>query len=337
MKIMVFGRYYPDSAPRNIAVTLREMGHEVREVDDHLLGLSSIWWQKPTALLMRVFYSIECWHYRTLLKAAATWQPELIISTSRNLPPETVTKIRQETDARIVAWFLDHQAVMDRQYLLKGPYDALFFKDPYIVAFCRDKLEIPAYYLPECCNPRWHRRIPLTEADRARYGCDLTTAGNMYYYRALLLEQFKDYDFKIWGASYPRWLDSPLKRNYPGVFVAEEEKAKAFNAAKIVLNTFHFGEIEGVNQRTFEAAGCGGFQICEWRPELPRFFEPDREIVTYETKKELKEKVDYYLNRPQERREIADRGMARAHREHTYELRLQKMLSLIRGGADAPA
>jgi spore maturation protein CgeB len=337
MKIMVFGRQFPDSLARNIAVTLRDMGHDVQEVDDHLLGMAGFWWQKPAALLMRMFYRLERWHHGTFLKAAKAWQPELIINACANLPPEIVARIKEETDARIVAWFPDVQANLGRQYLFKAPYDALFFKDPYIVSFCRDKLELPAHYLPECCNPRWHRRIPLTEEDRKRYGCDLTTAGNMYYYRALLLEQFRDYDFKIWGASYPRWLESNLAANYPGVFVAEEEKAKAFNAAKIVLNTMHFGEIDGVNCRTFEAAGCGGFQICEWRPELPKYFEPDREIVTYNTKKELKEKVDYYLNRPQERREIADRGMARAHREHTYELRLRQMLSLIQGGPDAPA
>jgi spore maturation protein CgeB len=293
MKIMVFGRQFPDSFAKNIFVTLRDMGHEVKEVDDHLLGLAGFWWQKPAALLMRVFYRLEKWHHGTFLKAAKAWQPELIINACANLP--------------------------------------------HIVSFCRDKLELPAHYLPECCNPRWHRRIPLTEEDRKRYGCDLTTAGNMYYYRALLLEQFRDYDFKIWGASYPRWLTSTLTANYPGVFVAEGEKAKALNAAKIVLNTMHFGEIEGVNCRTFEVAGCGGFQICEWRPELPQFFEPDREIVTFASKKELKEKVDYYLHRPQERQEIADRGMARAHREHTYELRLRQMLSLIQGGPDAPA
>jgi len=308
---------------------LRQMGHEVREVDDHLMGMAGFWWQKPAALLMQVFYRLEGWHHQTFLKAAAAWQPELIINAYANLPPEIVARIKGETDARVAAWFPDHQANLGRQYLLKAPYDALFFKDPYIVDFCRKKLEKPAFYLPECCNPAWHRRLPLTPADRERYGCDLTTAGNMYYYRALLLEQFRDYDFKIWGVGYPRWLESPLALNYPGVFVAEEEKSKAFNAAKIVVNTFHFGEIDGVNCRTFEAAGCGAFQIAEARPELPKFFEPDREIVTYETKKELKEKVDYYLNRPRERQEIADRAYRRAHAEHTYKIRLEKMLQIL--------
>ena len=43
---------------------------------------------------------------------------------------------------------------------------------------------------------------------------------------------------------------------------------------------------------------------------------------------ELKERVDYYLAHPEERREIADRAYVWAHREHTYELRLREMFGV---------
>ena len=133
------------------------------------------------------------------------------------------------------------------------------------------------------------------------------------------------------GASFPCWMTMPLAHNYPGIFVAEEEKAKAFNAAKIVLNTLHFGEIEGLNARTFEAAGRGAFQIVDARPELAKFFKPDKEIVTLGTKKDLKENIDYYLHHPKERDQIADRSYVRDHREHTYEVRLRRLLHIVSG------
>lgn len=326
---MVIGRQFPDSFARNIALTLRQMGHEVQEVDDYLFGISGFRWQKPAALLIRIFPRLEEHHYHRLLRAAECWQPEIVINAYADLSPEIVKRFKEETDGVMISWFPDAQTNFGRQYILKAPYDALFFKDPYIVDFCRKKLELKAFYLPECCNPMWHRKVDLTADEWCRYSCDLTTAGNMYYYRALIMEQFQDYNFKIWGVTYPRWLDSPLYRKYQFVFVAEEEKAKAFNAAKIVLNTFHFGEIYGVNCRTFEAAGCGAFQICDYRPGLGEFFEPEKEIVTFESKKELIEKVKYYLHRPEERQEIAERAYQRAQREHTYKIRLEKMLGLI--------
>jgi spore maturation protein CgeB len=218
---------------------------------------------------------------------------------------------------------------LGRQYLMASDLDAWFFKDPYMVRVFRDKLDLNAFYLPEACNSLWHRRVELSAEDQRKYGCDLVTASNMYYYRAKSLEAFLNYNMKIWGTSYPAWLSSPLRAVYQDEYVAEEEKARAFNAARIVLNTMHYGEIDGVNCRLFEAAGCGAFQIADWKPALPDLFEPEKEIVTFRTQQDLKEKVEYYLVHPEERREIADRAYARAHREHTYEQRLEKMFEIL--------
>jgi spore maturation protein CgeB len=226
-------------------------------------------------------------------------------------------------------WYPDNLVNLGRQYLLVSDLDAWFFKDPYMVRIFRDKLALKAFYLPEACNSLWHRRVELSAADHRKYDCDLGTVSNMYYYRAKSLENFLNHDMKIWGKSYPSWLSSPLRPVYQDEYVAGKEKAKALNAAKIVLNTMHYGEIEGVNCRLFEAAGCGAFQIADWKPALPDLFEPEKEIVTFRTQKDLKEKVDYYLAHPKQRREIADRAYARAHREHTYEVRIRKMLDAL--------
>jgi spore maturation protein CgeB len=108
----------------------------------------------------------------------------------------------------------------------------------------------------------------------------------------------------------------------------ELEKSKAFNGAKIVVNTFQ-GEVEGVNLRTFEAAGCGAFQICEYRTALEELFEIGKEIVIFKNRDDLLEKVEYYLTHPEERKRIANAGHERANRDHTYKERIEKMLQII--------
>lgn len=328
MRILVFGPIYPDSFARNIIVALGEMGHQVAGVSP---------WEPPpwlpyySRLLARTAIQ-RLWSGdmgSLLLRRMRQFQPDICLNVYSDLEPGVVARLRRQTEAALVAWFPDHLANLRRQYLLAAPYHCLFFKDPYIVRFVCDKLGKKAFHLPECCNPLWHRRVELTPAERGFYGCDLTTAANMYYYRALLLEPFADYNLKIWGRSSPPWLNSSLRRVCQNHFVAELEKAKAFNAAQIVLNTMHYGEIESVNARVFETAGCGAFQISEYRDALARFFEPETEIVTFRTREELKEKVDYYLARPEERRVIADRAHARAYREHTYQHRLRYLLSVV--------
>jgi spore maturation protein CgeB len=334
LDIAVLGQVYPDSFARCILAGLAELGHHAWAVDRApLTSATNVRFTRLGRLLTAAseLRPLEQLEDRLASRALLAQSPELVIVTGKSLQPRTIARLRRTLGVPIVYWFPDHLANLGRQYPLVGSYDALFFKDPYIVEFATRKLRLTAYYLPEACFPRWHRRVNLSPEDQARYGCDLTLAGNMYVYRARLLEPLATYDLRIWGSQFPSWLDSPLRSRYPNVYVAEEEKAKAFNAAKIVLNTMHYGEIWGVNARTFEASGCGAFQIAESRPRLPDLFEPGREIETFESADELKEKVDYYLSHPVQRRAIADAGYARAHGEHTYAHRLERLLSLTYG------
>jgi spore maturation protein CgeB len=330
MRIVVAGSFYADSWAKHIAETLKSMGHSVLPVGDtqvyHHLNLG---WIYTWTILERAFPSIERRHQRGVIRAIEAFQPNLVVITYGDYAPEMIHEMRQASEAKLVAWYPDALSNLGRQYLLASDLDSWFFKDRYMVETFRAKLGLNAHYLPPACWPVWHRRVQLTEADRRKYGCDLCTASNMYYYRARMLEIFDAYDLKMWGIGYPPYLVSPLRAHYPGIYVAEGEKAKAFNAAKIVLNTMHYAEIEGVNQRLIEATGCGGFVITEWNPALPELFEPEHEVVTFRTRRELKEKVDYYLAHPEERQEIADRGYARAQRDHIYEKRFDRMLEIV--------
>ena len=330
MRILIAGKFYPDSFARCIATSAELMGHTVRAFEtERVSWRRNRIWKASWALLETAFPKIERERQSHVCKAVKEFGPDLILFPNEGFCPEIISELRRVTSAKLAIWYPDHLVNLGRQYMLAAEYDAWFFKDPYMADIFRTKVGLNAHYLPEACHSEWHRRHEPSEDVMRRYGCDLVTAGNMYYYRAKMLEVFRGYDLKVWGNSYPRWLQSPMRASYPGIYVAEEEKARAFNAAKIVINTMHYGEIEGVNCRLFEAAGCGAFQIADWKPALADLFEPEREIVTFRTLHELKEKTDYYLARPEERREIADRAYIRAHRDHTYEKRLQKMFEIL--------
>ena len=340
LNIVVIGGQYPDSLAKCVFVTLKDMGYAVYSVDDRNILFSNrllarrvvkigVTLRKIENFLIRSSSSFERRIYNNLCRLIEPYEPDLIITHSAWIPPEVISKLKQQTGATIVCWFPDHPANLGRQYLLAGEYDVLFFKDRFLVELAK-RVGRNAYYLPECIQPKWHKKVELSEEEMERYGCDITIAGNLYYYRALILEYLlkNGYDIKIWGPPVPRWLKSPVVKVHQNHYVAELEKAKAFRAAKICLNTFQ-GEVSGVNLRTFEIAGCGGFQICEYRPEVEEFFTPNEEIIVFYNLKDLKEKIDYYLTHPEERQAIADRAYERAHREHTYEKRLKQMLKVI--------
>ena len=331
MKVVISGYDLPDSLARNLKVTLQAMGHAT-EYADHWPWLHYEQPVRPfrqlvSSLILRI-PRFEIYRSLQIARQVILKKPDLFISVWSWLRPEAVKQIR-EVGIKAVLVYPDHIANLDRQYVLLAPYHRLFFKDPYAVRTFREKAGLEIEYLPEACNPMWHKPVELTDNDRRLYGCDITTASSMYPYRMRILESLADYNLKLWGPAAPSWLPSSLVRHQTGKNLFEHEKAKAFSAAKIVVNTMHYAEIEGVNVRTFEVAGCGAFQIADAKPALSELFVPDREIVTFTSREELRDKVAYYLKNENERSRIAQAGQVRAHREHTYTRRLERIFRAV--------
>ena len=82
------------------------------------------------------------------------------------------------------------------------------------------------------------------------------------------------------------------------------------------------------SDRLFESTGRGGFTIYPNIFGLDAYFEDKKEIVFYEhgDLKDLKEKIDYYLEHDEEREAIRAAGHERAKNEHTYVHRWQQIL-----------
>lgn len=330
MKIAVIGPQFPDSFARNVSVTLSHMGHTVSELN----GMAAVHNRTRLAngisqLLDKAFPQVERSRYRRLVNDIASLRADLVLVTIATLPPEIVHRIKSVSRCPVVCWYTDPAANLRRFYLLAGNYDALFIKEPFLVRTFRNNLGLNTYYLPEACNPRWHKQAEISDANLREYGCDIAGAGTLHYYRARMFEPFLDYDLKIWGCNAPSWLNSPVRKHYTDRFVAEESKSIAYRSAKVFINTIGILESEGVNCTLFEAAGCGAFQIADWKPVLAEHFVPEQEVVTYRSRGELMEKVKYYLEHPTERDQIAQRGYLRAHREHTYEHRLTAMFQVL--------
>ncbi|MCZ7612754.1 MAG: glycosyltransferase [Ignavibacteriaceae bacterium] len=116
---------------------------------------------------------------------------------------------------------------------------------------------------------------------------------------------------------------------YTGEFVFNESKCKAVLSAKINSNTLHPTEIEGLNARTFEIAGIGGFQIVNYRSELSNFFDDENELISFNNFDDLKEKIQFYIGNENLRNKIAKAGQERAYNEHTYKIRLRTLMEKV--------
>jgi spore maturation protein CgeB len=266
---------------------------------------------------------------RELLHCTSRFAPDLILVLHGNhLSPKTVALLRKVTRAPIVCWCQDHLATMGRQYLLGAGYDVIFVKDRYMLELFSSMVrDTHFHYLPEACNPRVHRPIELSPADQQCYRCEVMVYGSLYYYRQEILRQLGEFDLKIWGYS-PSWLVNCLKHRFAGGEVLMDDKVRAVRAARIALNTLHYAEVNSLNCRAFELAGCGAFQLITQRNVLSEHFIVGEELDSFSSVDDLIDKIRYYLERPELTAQIAQRAHVRAHSEHSYERRLQTIFDV---------
>ncbi len=107
-----------------------------------------------------------------------------------------------------------------------------------------------------------------------------------------------------------------------------------FLSSKIVINnhSMMFLDKENIyanNMRLYEATGCGALLITDYKENLKDIFEIDKEVLAYKNVDELVEKMKYYLNNENVRKEIALAGQKRTLSEHTYFNRMKELRKII--------
>jgi len=326
MRVGVVGPVAPDYFADNIGDALERTGHVVTYLGAAHSRYPSRMTTRVMTLARQALPSLDQRAQRSIADLALEAQCEVVINVDAYLMPAVVSRLKR-AGVPVAFWFPDHVALMGRQIMLLAPYDALFFKDPHIVDHLRATLGLPVYYLPQACNPRWHR--PMVQAATEPY---LVTAGNMHPCRVRVLERLiaKGIPVKLYGGTIPRWLpESPVRDVHTGRTILREEKARIFRSAAGVLNTMQLGEVAGVNSRLFEAAGCGAAVLTEFRPTVPELFDVGSEVLAYHDFDELVDLASRLLNDATLATQLGDAATRRAHRDHMYDQRVATILEKI--------
>ncbi len=106
---------------------------------------------------------------------------------------------------------------------------------------------------------------------------------------------------------------------------------KVFHNSKINLNITVRTIKSGIPLRVFDILGSGGFLITNYQPDIENYFEIGEDLVCYESREDLIEKVGYYLQHEEERKRIAKNGYQKVKQFHTYEIRLKEIFNIVSG------
>jgi len=260
------------------------------------------------------------------------YKPDMMFVLMGDTISSRILKEARQQGVVIANWFHDTVLAPTRKDFvlnISPAYDYFFMIDSEDVL---DYVKIGARCvrsIPLACAPEVHKRIHLTEEEQKKYGSEVCFVGTLKFDREEVLSHLTDFDLGIWG----NWIKKNLllARYYRGKHFFGNEAVKIFNAADIVLDINQGNENQRfyVTPRVFEVPACGAFLLTEENPYLSSLYEIGAEIICYKDEKDLKELIKYYLEHPEERRKIAQRGQERAYRDHTYKKRLQQIFSII--------
>tara|TARA_R100000306_G_scaffold140_1_gene285 strand:+ start:3898 stop:4875 length:978 start_codon:yes stop_codon:yes gene_type:complete len=325
MKIAIIGAENFDSLEFHLHDELSHQEHTVRIFDyNHILpkmvdyGLSQ--------------YSMKYVERKNkkLLAEVLTLKPDLVIVVYRHIHPFVVKEIKNK-GIKIIHINPDALTTFQNQQLFVESYDAYFTKDPYIVRFMGEKLQLNAFLYQEAFNPRVHKKpkgdlMKLEE----EVNIDVLCFGNLYPYRNRMLRLLKGngIDLKTFGRK-AKFFDPYLNSNFQNRGIYGEEKSKILNGSKIVFNNFHYAEIESVNNKFFEINGAGAFQICDYKPILHELLPIDPKKVSFNTIEEAVNLIKHYLNEPEERLEIREVIQEHFLKTFTYSQMLKEIFRKI--------
>lgn len=200
-----------------------------------------------------------------------------------------------------------------------------------------DNLGYPCFYLQQAFDKR------ITQSYQAKeYIGDVVFIGNFslgHYYRFEVLEFLlkNGIDLTIYGKG----------KDYIPVHSMVYDKIKAplfglemyhtYRKYKIAIHIHTTGkETDGFNwsqyagaKRLFEITGAGAMLLTSFQENVQDLFEIDREVITYQSPQELLEKINYYLSHQTESEKIAERGMQRTLKDHSFNNRAKELEPIL--------
>ncbi|MEO6694373.1 MAG: glycosyltransferase [Ignavibacteria bacterium] len=170
-----------------------------------------------------------------------------------------------------------------------------------------------------------------------KFGADILFVGTGYYLnswgikRASVLNELCGMNFKLFGDG--QW--NEVLPYFPGLmtnFIPETLSAENVNiacsCAKLYPVVVNAGVVNGVSTRVFDCIASEIFVLSEYKKDTDRLF-PGGEIVSYHSKRELKDKAEYFLKNENEMRDHTEKALAILKQKYTLDILVKDILEQI--------
>jgi len=171
----------------------------------------------------------------------------------------------------------------------------------------------------------WYYKILKTSPSNKTY--DLSFCGAISSKRIQILKDIKIENSIIVGNGWKK-NNNPFRKKIKHLSI--EKMNNIISASKISLNILTIENKDKTNFRNFEIPSQFSLQICERTDELERIFKEDKNIVFFDNKDELNDKIQYYLkNDVISNKIISESNKLVSDSKFTQEYQLEKIYNYL--------
>jgi spore maturation protein CgeB len=233
---------------------------------------------------------------KDVLKKVKKINPDILFTCvySYEIYLETLFEIKKNEHCKIINWSSDDSWRYNQHtsLLLEG-FDIAVTS--HWKSHLKNKKKINSIYTSWGCPDHWKEKI--LDSKKCKY--DVSFIGNSYMDRKEYIYFLKNNGIRVecFGAG---WNNKP---------VSEKKMLEIFKKSKVSLNfSKSRGNEKQIKARVFEIIGAGGLCLSEDAPNLTKFFKPNKQISLFRNKSELLKRINFFLQNPSIRNQIAKRG-----------------------------
>ncbi len=220
-------------------------------------------------------------------------------------------------------------------------YDLIFTTKTFGITDMKAKYGVKnAQFIPHGFDPEIHRKLPISDADKNSFDCDVSFIGTWSpkkeQWLATLKRACPDIALKIWGEQWFKSTTTEIKPCIQHTAVLGDLYAIAIQCSKInlgILSEQVSGSSSGdlITSRTFHIPGSSGFLLHERNEESVLYFKENEEAGFFGDANEMAKQVSYFLANEPLRLQIQEAGYKRALREYSLDERAKTAISYFKG------
>lgn len=180
-----------------------------------------------------------------------------------------------------------------------------------------DDLQANAHYEPYSDGTE-----PLSFIFSDYFVCRKMTSMERYEILSMISKQ---YDLKLYTKNSKTKIENAKNMGYAEY---NTQMPYVFHDSKINLNISLRSIKNGIPLRCMDIMACGGFLLSNFQNDFLRHFELGKDMVCYESREDLMNKIDYYLCHEDERMCIAQSGYEKIVKNHNYDVIFDELLNI---------